>query len=345
MLCSAPRPSRIAPPFTEPLSAIRTTTPLLGSSSAVSRAPNRALNRALSRCRRSCLLYTSLFVQRSCSSPFANRATIHGAALCYSNNAATAWEFLRPAPRPSRIAPPSTEPLFAIRTTPPLLGSSSAVSRAPNRALNRALSRCRRSCLLYTSLFVQRSCSSPFANRATIHGAALCYSNNAATAWEFLRRQSSSEPRSESCPFALPSFLSLIHISVVRWNEMCIRDRSSGVVVRIAKSGSVNGGAIREGRGAAALNKERQREEGLRGGEEWLREEAPARRSGCVEERSREENLRCCAVAVRGWCGAPARRLRGGVVAWRSGRARRTCGGRAVLVWCSGRAVLVWCDL
>ena len=117
---------------------------------------------------------------------------------------------------------------------------------------------------------------------------------------------------------------------------------SSGVVVRIAKSGSVNGGAIREGRGAAALNEERQREEGLRGGEEWLCEGAHARRSGCVEERSREENLRCCAVAVRGWCGAPARRLRGGVVAWRSGRARRTCGGRAVLVWCSGRAVLVW---
>ena len=49
------------------------------------------------------------------------------------------------APRPSRIAPPFTEPLFAIRTTTPLLGSSSAVSRAPNRALNRALSRCRRS--------------------------------------------------------------------------------------------------------------------------------------------------------------------------------------------------------
>jgi len=45
--------------------------------------------------------------------------------------------------------------------------------------------------------------------------------------------------------------------------------------------------------------------------------EAPARRSGCVEERPREENLRCwCgAVAVRCWCGAVVVR-------------------RAVLLWC-----------
>ena len=113
---------------------------------------------------------------------------------------------------------------------------------------------------------------------------------------------------------------------------------SSGVVVRIAKSGSVNGGAIREGRGAAALNEERQREEGLHGGEEWLREEAPARRSGCVEERSREENLR--------WpCGAGVERLRGGVVAWRSGRARRTC-GVGVVRWPCDAGVVRWsCDV
>ena len=85
----------------------------------------------------------------------------------------------------------------------------------------------------------------------------------------------------------------------------------SSVVVRIAKSGSVNGGAIREGRGAAALNEERQREEGLRGGEE---------------------------------------RLRGGVVAWRSGRARRTCDvmrwscGAGVVRWPCGAGV-VWCGV
>ncbi|QCD94592.1 hypothetical protein DEO72_LG5g2677 [Vigna unguiculata] len=50
---------------------------------------------------------------------------------------------------------------------------------------------------------------------------------------------------------------------------------SSGVVVRIAKSGSVNGGAICEGRGAAALNEERQRE-----GEELLRGGVASWRSG-----------------------------------------------------------------
>ena len=114
---------------------------------------------------------------------------------------------------------------------------------------------------------------------------------------------------------------------------------SSGVVVRIAKSGSVNGGAIREGRGAAALNKERQREEGLRGGEERLRGGVVAWRSG----RAR----RTCGV-VRWPCGAGVERLRGGVVAWRSGRARRTCDvmgwpcGVGVVRWPCGAGV-VWC--
>jgi len=120
---------------------------------------------------------------------------------------------------------------------------------------------------------------------------------------------------------------------------------SSGVVVRIAKSGSVNGGAIREGRGAAALNEERQREEGLHGGEEWLRGGAPARRSGCVEERSREENLRWpCGAGVERLRDACAEEwLRGGAAA--RGEPAMLCGGRAVLVWCGGRAVLVWCGV
>jgi len=114
---------------------------------------------------------------------------------------------------------------------------------------------------------------------------------------------------------------------------------SSGVVVRIAKSGSVNGGAIREGRGAVALNEERQHEEGLCGGEEWLRGGAPAWRSGCGEERSREENLRCCAVAVRGWCGAPARRS--GCVEERSREENLRCYAVVVRCWCG----VVWCGV
>ena len=101
--------------------------------------------------------------------------------------------------------------------------------------------------------------------------------------------------------------------------------------------------AIREGRGAAALNEERQREEGLRRGEEWLRGGAPARRSGCVEERSREENLRCCAVAVRGWCGAPARRS--GCVEERPREENLRCYGVAVRCWCGAVAVRCWCGV
>ena len=68
----------------------------------------------------------------------------------------------------------------------------------------------------------------------------------------------------------------------------------------------MNGGLIREGGGDAALNEERQRGEGVRGGEEWLRR------------------------------GEKAQRLRRGVVAWSIGRARRTCG---VLRWSCGVGV------
>ncbi|QCD94104.1 hypothetical protein DEO72_LG5g2183 [Vigna unguiculata] len=105
----------------------------------------------------------------------------------------------------------------------------------------------------------------------------------------------------------------------------------------IAENGSVNGGTIREGGGVAALNEERQREEGEREGEEWLRGGAPARRlrGGVVAWRS-DRARRTCGV-VRWPCGAGVERLRGGVVAWRSGRARRTCG---VVRWPCGAGVV-----
>jgi len=101
----------------------------------------------------------------------------------------------------------------------------------------------------------------------------------------------------------------------------------------------VNGGTIREGGGVAALNEERQREEGEREGEEWLRGGAPARRlrGGVVAWRS-DHARRTCGV-VRWPCGAGVERLRGGVVAWRSGRARRTCG---VVRWPCGAGVVRW---
>ena len=114
---------------------------------------------------------------------------------------------------------------------------------------------------------------------------------------------------------------------------------NNGVVVQIAKSGSVNGGAIREGRGVAALNEERQHGEGLRRGEEWLCEGAPMRRlrEGVATWRSGRAR-RTCGV-VRWPCDAGVESLRGGVVAWRSGHARRTCD---VVRWSCGVGVVRW---
>ena len=104
----------------------------------------------------------------------------------------------------------------------------------------------------------------------------------------------------------------------------------------------MNGGAIREGGRAAALNEERQHKEGVRRGKEWLRggeEKVRRLRGGVVAWRSGRARRTC--DVVRWPCSAGVKRLPGGVVAWRSGRARRTCGA-GMVQWPCGAGVVRW---
>jgi len=119
---------------------------------------------------------------------------------------------------------------------------------------------------------------------------------------------------------------------------------SSGVVVRIAKSGSVNGGDSRRSRSSCIERRAAAR----RGSAQ--RRGVVARRSACAEEWLRggavargEPAVLCGGRAGLVWSACAEEWLRGGAAA--RGEPAMLCGGRAVLVWCGGRAVLVWCGV